>query len=209
VWEFEPKELVGRRVVLRPLRPEHARGLLAAADHDEVFTWLPFPRFMDLDEVDAWIEAALDERQRGRRIPFVVEQTADGALVGSTSLRNLDTRNRGVEVGSTWISRAAWGVGANPESKLLLMGFAFESLGLERVFLRADNLNRRAQVAHENLGAVREGIHRHEVLRRDGSWCDSIHYSVLRGEWPQVRRRLLMRLDPGPNGLQPSSGEAP
>ena len=192
---FEPAELRGTRVVLRPLRLKHAPELLAAADDDEVFTWLAFPRFVELEQVQAWIEEALVERLRDRRIPFVVEDAAAGLIIGSTSYRDLDTRNGRVEIGSTWLSRASWGTGANTESKLLLMQYAFESLNLERVFLRADNLNMRSQRAHEKLGAVKEGVHRHEVLRRDGSWCDSIHYSILRSEWPDAKARLKKQFE--------------
>jgi RimJ/RimL family protein N-acetyltransferase len=174
---------------------KHAPGLLAAADDDEVFAWLAFPRFVELEQVQAWVEEALVERRRDRRIPFVVEDAAAGSIIGSTSYRDLDTRNARVEIGSTWLSRASWGTGANTESKLLLMQYAFESLDLERVFLRADNLNMRSQRAHEKLGAVKEGAHRHEVLRRDGSWCDSIHYSILRSEWPNAKANLVEQLE--------------
>lgn len=192
---FEPAELCGSRVVLRPLRLKHAPGLLAAADDDEVFAWLAFPRFVELEQVQAWVEEALVERRRDRRIPFVVEDAAAGSIIGSTSFRDLDTRNARVEIGSTWFSRASWGTGANTESKLLLMQYAFESLDLERVFLRADNLNMRSQRAHEKLGAIKEGVHRHEVLRRDGSWCDSIHYSILRAEWRNVKASLVEQIE--------------
>ena len=190
----EPAAIPGGRVTLKPLRHRYAQGILAAADDEEVFEWLPFARFTRLDEVHRWIEEALVEREADRRIPFVVEQSNDGLVVGSTSFRDLDLRNAKVEIGSTWFSRSSWGTGANLESKLLLMTYAFESLNLERVFIRADELNLRAQRAHEKLGAVKEGVHRHEVLRRDGSWCNSIHYSILSGEWPAAKLRLHTRL---------------
>jgi N-acetyltransferase len=182
-------------VTLKPLRHSHAEGILAAADADEVFEWLPFARFTCLDEVREWIGEALAERDADRRIPFVVERSDNDTVVGSTSLRDIDLRNKKVEIGSTWFSQASWGTGANLESKLLLLEYAFEELNLERVFIRADDLNLRAQRAHEKLGAVREGVHRHEVLRRDGSWCNSIHYSILSGEWPDAKSTLQAQLD--------------
>jgi RimJ/RimL family protein N-acetyltransferase len=194
VRAFEPLAIPGERVTLKPLRHRHAEGILVAADDEEVFEWLPFAQFTRLDEVRGWIEEALAEREADRRIPFVVEQSHDDLVVGSTSFRDLDLRNAKVEIGSTWFSRSSWGTGANLESKLLLMTYAFESLNLERVFIRADELNLRAQRAHEKLGAVKEGVHRHEVLRRDGSWCNSIHYSILSGEWPAAKLRLQAQL---------------
>jgi len=181
-------------VTLEPLRQEHARGLLEAADSEEVFTWLTFARFTHLDQVRTWVDEALTERQNGRRIPFVVIERKNESVVGSTSYRDLDERNANVEIGSTWFSRASWGTGSNSEAKLLLMTYAFETLHLERVLIRADNLNLRSQRATEKLGGVTEGVHRHEVLRRDGSWCDSIHYSILSSEWPEVKRRIRAQL---------------
>lgn len=100
-----------------------------------------------------------------------------------------------MEIGSSWIDRAAWGTAVNVEVKLLLLTHAFESLQLERVAFRTDICNVRSQRAIEKLGAVREGVHRHEMLRRDGSWRDSVHYSLLRAEWPDGKARLLDRLE--------------
>lgn len=80
------------------------------------------------------------------------------------------------------------------EAKLLLMRHAFEDLALERISFRTGTRNERSQRAIERLGALREGVHRHEMRRRDGSWRDSVHYSILRGEWPAAKQRLLKRL---------------
>ncbi len=190
----EPAELRGDRVTIRPLRPEHAPGLLAAADSEEVFTWLSFPRFDDLGQAQSWIDKALAERRADRRVPFVVLNTADESVIGSTSYRDFDPHNAHVEIGSTWFSRSMWGMGCNAEAKLLLMAHAFDVLSLERVVIRADNLNERSQRATEKLGGIKEGVHRHEVLRRDGSWGDSIYYSVLRSEWPSTKDRIANQL---------------
>lgn len=169
-----------------------------------MFTWLSFPRFTDLREARAWISKALVERGKDRRIPFAVEDAVCQTIIGSTSYRDLDPDNARMEIGSTWLRRASWGTGANTESKLLLMEYAFESLDLERVFLRADSQNTRAQRAHEKLGAIKEGVHRHEVRRRDGSWCDSIHYSILSSEWPTVKVLMTEKLRAKPSHLSPS-----
>lgn len=105
-----------------------------------------------------------------------------------------DAKNAHVEIGSTWLSRACWRTGCNVEAKLLLMTHAFETLRLERMALRTDICNMRSQRAIERLGAIREGVHRHEMRRQDGSWRDSVHYSILRSEWPVVKQRLIERL---------------
>jgi RimJ/RimL family protein N-acetyltransferase len=103
-----------------------------------------------------------------------------------------------VEIGSTWLSRSRWRTGCNTEAKLLLLTHAFETLELERVAFRTDLLNERSQRAIERLGASKEGIHRHEMRRRDGSWRDSVHYSILRSEWPNAKGRLSKQFDTAP-----------
>jgi RimJ/RimL family protein N-acetyltransferase len=190
---MEPVELGGDLVRIEPLECKHARGLLAAADSDEIFVWLPYARPADLGEARGWIEAALADRAAARRFPFAVCHASDNAVIGSTSFWDFDADNRSIEIGSTWLSRAQWRTGANLEAKLLLMSYAFESLGLERVAFRTDIRNGRSRQAIERLGAIRAVVRRHERLRRDGTWRDSVHYSILRSEWPSAKQRLIER----------------
>lgn len=189
-----PVELRGDLVAVEPLCPDHAAGLLAAADADEVFAWLPYPRPGDLAQAQKWIGDALLDRRADRRLPFAVVDANDGSVLGSTSYWDFDAHNRHVEIGSTWLSSTSWRTGRNTETKLLLMTHAFEALELERVAFRTDILNERSQRAIERLGAVKEGVHRHEMRRRDGSWRDSVHYSILASEWPSAKERLFQRL---------------
>ena len=191
---MEPVELRGNIVAIEPLGIEHAEGILAAADSDEVFAWLPYPRPGDLRAAQDWIADAIADRDANHRFPFAVREAGSGTVIGSTSYWDFDAANAHVEIGSTWLRRPSWRSGANVETKLLLMRHAFEDLGLERVSFRTDIRNERSQRAIERLGAVREGVHRHEMRRRDGSWRDSVHYSILRSEWPEAKQRLLKRL---------------
>jgi RimJ/RimL family protein N-acetyltransferase len=193
---IEPVELVGALVVIEPLCAEHAAGLLAAADADEVFAWLPYSRPEILQQAEAWIDDALQDRDAHRRLPFAVLSADDGSVIGSTSYWDFDAPNAHVEIGSTWLSRASWRTGRNTEAKLLLMTHVFEVLRLERVAFRTDIRNERSQQAIERLGATKEGVHRHEMRRRDGSWRDSVHYSMLSSEWPAAKARLVERLGP-------------
>jgi RimJ/RimL family protein N-acetyltransferase len=192
---MEPVGLSGRLVTVEPLNAEHAAGVLTAADSEEVFAWLPYPRPTDVQEARDWIDDALSDRRAGRRLPFAVLSAEDGSVIGSTSYWDFDARNAHVEIGSTWLRRAFWRTGRNAEAKLLLMSYAFEALELERVAFRTDIRNERSQRAIERLGATREGVHRHEMRRRDGSWRDSVHYSILRAEWPAARDRLGDRIE--------------
>lgn len=191
---MEPVELRGDLVTIEPLGVEHAAGLLAAADAEEVFAWLPYARPADLDQARAWIDGALADRLADRRFPFAVLDAEGGSVVGSTSYWDFDAHNAHVEIGSTWLNRISWGTGRNADAKLLLMTHAFETLGLERVSFRTDIRNERSQRAIERLGVTREGVHRHELRRRDGSWRDSVHYSILRSEWPNAKDRLRERI---------------
>jgi RimJ/RimL family protein N-acetyltransferase len=191
---MEPVKLRGELVAIEPLATEHAVGILAAADSDEVFTWLPYPRPDNLRAAQGWIADALADRNAHRRLPFAVRQAERRTVIGSTSYWDFDAVNAHVEIGSTWLRSSSWRSGANVETKLLLMRHAFEELDLERVSFRTDIRNERSQRAIERLGAVREGVHRHEMRRRDGSWRDSVHYSILQSEWPATEQRLLSRL---------------
>lgn len=207
--EMEPVRLRGALVLIEPLRIEHAAGLLAAADADEVFAWLPYPRPGNLEEARSWIEGALADQRAARRLPFAVRSEQDGTIIGSTSYWHFDSANAQVEIGSTWFNQSSWGTGRNAEAKLMLLSHAFGALTLERVAFRTDIRNERSRRAIEKLGAVREGVHRHEMRRRDGSWRDSVHYSLIREEWPAARAELLRRLDrTGQDPLPPAGGSA-
>jgi RimJ/RimL family protein N-acetyltransferase len=191
---LDPPELRGRGVVLRPLSLEHVEGVLAAADADEVFTWMLHPRPASLEEARALVAATLAERRLERRFPFVIFDAASEEIVGAISYREFDREHAHVEIAGTWISQRAWGTGKNAEAKLLLMAHAFEELGLERVVIRSDSRNERSLRAIEKLGAVREGVFRHELRRSDGTWCDSVYHSILSSEWPAAKRGILASL---------------
>ena len=191
---LEPVELYGDLVAIEPLCADHDAGLVAAAKDEEVFAWLPYPRPADIEQARSWIEAALADRRAHRRFPFAVLNAETGSMIGSTSYWDFDAHNAHVEIGSTWLSRTTWGTGRNAEAKLLLLAHAFETLELERVAFRTDIRNERSQRAIERLGARKEGVHRHEMRRRDGSWRDSVHYSILRSEWPDAKDRLRDRI---------------
>lgn len=177
-------------IELEPLSPAHLAELDAAvSEPDELFRWVyiwrPGP-----DGLAGPLERTLAAAARGEVVPWAIRRRADGQVVGSTSYLDVDAANRRVEVGATWIGPAWWRTEVNTATKLLVIGHAFETLGLERVALKTDHLNVRSQRAIERLGAVREGVLRHHMRRSDGSWRDTVYYSILRDEWPGVRTRL-------------------
>jgi N-acetyltransferase len=183
--------LVNPWIELEPLRADHLDDLEAAvSEPDElfrwVFTWRPDPD----GGLAGPLEQSLAKSARGEVAAWAIRRRADGRVVGSTSYLDIDAANRRVEVGSTWIGPAWWRTEVNTATKLLVIGHAFESLGLERVALKTDHRNERSQQAIERLGARREGVLRHHMRRPDGSWRDTVYYSILSAEWPAVRDRL-------------------
>ncbi|WP_198663789.1 GNAT family N-acetyltransferase [Jiangella endophytica] len=185
-----PLPLTNTWIELEPLSSAHLAGLDAAvSEPDELFRWLSLWR-IGPDGLAGGLDRALAAAARGDVVAWAIRRRADGRVVGSTSYLDIDPANRRVEVGATWIGPAWWRTEVNTATKLLVIGHAFETLGLERVALKTDHLNVRSQRAIERLGAVREGVLRHHVRRPDGSWRDTVYYSIVREEWPGMRTRL-------------------
>lgn len=136
----------------------------------------------------------------GGRTAYAIRLAGDsdlgpaGTLVGTSALSEADLHNESIHLGSTLYGSRWWGTQVNPESKLLLMTSCFEHCGYGRVKIQTDVLNRRSQAAIAKLGAQREGLLRRHMKREDGTFRDSVIFSVLKDEWPDVRARLLSRL---------------
>ena len=142
----------------------------------------------------ALVREALEMYQRGSRLPFVQRSAQTGAVIGTTSYYAPDPVNRSIAIGYTILGRAWWRTGVNTEAKLLLMRHAFDHLGAVRVEWHTDLLNERSQRAIARLGAVREGVHRRHRLRADGTWRDTVTFSMTDAEWPTAQRRLEQML---------------
>ncbi|MCW2639994.1 MAG: gcn5-related n-acetyltransferase [Dactylosporangium sp.] len=195
---LEPVTLRGKHVTLEPLEKSHVDGLFAATADDEVWSWLTHYRPADRDDMAAIVTAALEASHAGTRVPWVQRDAETGQIIGTTSFYAIDPGNRSVAIGHTFIGRPWWRTGVNTESKLLLLGRAFDDLGAERVEWHTDIRNERSQRAIERLGASREGILRRHRQRPDGSWRDTVLYSMTVDEWQAARARLTGRLtEPG------------
>ena len=189
----QPVTLEGHGVRLEPLARAHHDGLIAAANDGELwklwYTSVPEP-----EQTHAYISAALAGMEAGHMLPWAVRDLADGRLVGSTRYHDIVAAIDRVEIGYTWYAASRQRSHVNSACKRLLLGHAFESLGCAVVGLRTDNFNHRSQRAIEALGAKRDGVLRHHAPRRDGSARDTVLYSILAHEWPDVRRHLELRL---------------
>nr|WP_314633728.1 GNAT family protein [uncultured Janthinobacterium sp.] len=187
--------LHGQLVDLLPLQAEHAPRLLQAAADGELWnlavTVVPGP---GPDSMARYVATALAGRQAGTAMPFVIVHKATGAIVCSTRFWKIDAPNRKMEIGHTWLSASVQRSGVNTEAKLLLLTHAFEAMHAVRVQLTTDELNARSRAAILRLGAVQEGIVRHERIMPDGRKRNSVRFSIIDTEWPAVKAGLEKKL---------------
>ena len=175
---------------LEPLDMQHADGLRAAASDGELWT-LRITSVPEPDKVEDYIRAA---HGMDNRVAFAVVDAASGAVIGSTSYHDIVPAVGRVEIGYTWYAKSRQRSHVNTNCKLMLLSHAFDTLGCAVVGLRTDNFNHASQAAIERLGAKKDGILRHHGLRRDGTVRDTVMYSILRGEWPEIEAQLKYRL---------------
>lgn len=199
--------LEGKHVRLEPLDHRHVDGLAAAAGSDaELYQWSPVPH--GKVEANAYINTALAWRDAGTAVPFATVRVQDGVVIGSTRFWNIErwswpeghpSHGRNVpdacEIGYTWLSRSAIRTAANTEAKLLMLAHAFEVWQLLRVCFHTDARNARSRAALERIGGKFEGILRAHRMAADFIPRDSVRYSILASEWPEVKRRLLQFVD--------------
>lgn len=183
--------LAGERVRLEPLDWTHRDALLRAAADGELWS-LKVTNVPGPETVDRYIDAALVGRDRLSVIPYAI--AVGTKIVGSTRFWKYDARNRKVEIGHTWIAASWQRTFVNTETKLVMLGFAFEVLDCVRVQFTTDVLNAASRAAILRLGAVEEGVVRHERIMPDGRKRDSVRFSIIDPEWPVVKARLEARL---------------
>ena len=188
-----PVTLDGRFVTLEPLSPEHHDGLVDAAKDGELwnlwYTSVPTPEGMAAE-----IDRRLGLQEQGSMLPFATRLKANGKLIGMTTYMNIDAATPRVEIGSTWNAATAHGSGSNPDSKLLLLRHAFETLGCPAVEFRTHWLNHQSREAIARLGAKQDGVLRNHSRTLDGVLRDTVVFSILEHEWPAVRTGLEFRL---------------
>jgi N-acetyltransferase len=191
--EVRPIRLERGGISLEPLTSDHGDALAAGAADGRLwelwFTSVPGP-----DGMAEYVATALRGQREGHMLPWAVRHVASGTIIGCTRYHDVVPALDRVEIGYTWYAGSHQRTHVNTTCKLLLLGHAFETLGCKVVGLRTDNFNFRSQRAIEGLGAKKDGVLRHHALRRDGSVRDSVMYSILVHEWPDVRRHLEARL---------------
>ena len=181
--------LTGTTVELQPLQREHAAALVEAAADGELWnlnvTNVPGP-----ETVGKYLDLALAGRAAGTMIPFAIVRRDGGQVVGSTRFWKVDRVNRKLEIGHTFLAQSTQKTAVNTESKLLLLTYAFDVLECVRVQFTTDELNEKSRAAILRLGAVQEGIVRHERIMPDGRKRNSVRFSIIDEEWPEVKANL-------------------
>jgi RimJ/RimL family protein N-acetyltransferase len=190
---MDPITLEGQYVRLTPLLPDHEEALVQAASDGELwnstFTIVPTPETMA-----AYIQAALDAQARGDELPFTINQKSTNRIVGTTRLYYIRPTDRTAAIGYTWLAKSAQRTAVNTECKLLLLSHAFDNCRFNRVELVTDVLNEQSRAAILRLGAKHEGVLRNHLVMPNGRIRDSVVYSIISSEWPEVKTKLKQRL---------------
>jgi len=192
------RSLVGRTVRLDPASDHDADGLFKALDDDRVWEMGYASTSPRPNSAGAW-RRLMEKGANDERVMYIVRlvdagDPRDGRIIGTTSLGDIDVHNEKVHLGWTAYAPDVWGTSVNPECKLLLLWHCFEHCGLGRVKIQTDLINVRSQAAIAKLGATREGVVRRDVKRADGTWRDSVVFSVIADDWSAVKAGLEARL---------------
>ncbi len=187
--ELTPRTLEGLAVRLEPLGIRHLDGLCAVGLDPELWR-LTVSRVLDRAAMERYVEEALAEQRAGTALPFATVWRDTGQVIGSTRFGNANAAHRRVEIGWTWVA-GPWQRGrANTEAKFLMLQHAFDRWDCARVELKTSALNERSRAAIRRIGAREEGVLRRHMVNEDGSARDSVLFSIIAEEWPEVKRRL-------------------
>jgi RimJ/RimL family protein N-acetyltransferase len=191
---IEPVTLTGSKVILEPLSLEHLDGLISAVKDGELwklwFTSIPSP-----EKAEEYIKTALDMRENAGAMPFIVRDRESNKIIGCTRYFNVDEVNQRLEIGYTWYSESYQRTAVNTECKYLLLSHAFEKLDAIAVEFRTHWHNHKSRAAIARLGAKQDGVLRNHQRTADGSYRDTVVFSIINLEWPAVRQSLLFKLN--------------
>lgn len=190
--KFFPADLTLRtsEVILRLLQETDVPAFYSLTQAKEL--WRYFTKELnEATQLNAWVEEALRDYTATRRMPFTIVEKASGVVCGSTSLGSISFYDQRIEIGWTWLGDTFRGTGINRHAKFALLQYAFETMQMERVEIKTDNLNERAKAALLKIGATAEGVLRSHMQMPGGRRRDSIYYSILKSEWPTIRQTIF------------------
>jgi N-acetyltransferase len=186
--------LTGQHATLEPLTPAHADELKLAVADGELwklwYTFIPEPQ-----DMHAEIERRLGLQEKGNWVPFAIHRNDTQTVCGMTNYMNIDAPNRRVEIGGTWHAKSVQRTFINTECKLMLLTHAFENLKCISVEFRTNFMNHQSREAIARLGAKQDGILRNHMLNSDGTYRDTVAFSIIESEWPTIKNHLRHKLD--------------
>ena len=191
--KVEPVVLEGKFVRLEPLRVDHLPALCEVGMDESIWKWTN-NIVNDESDIERYVLDALAMQDQGIAVPFVTIERSSGKVVGSTRFGNIDTANRKVEIGWTWINPQWQRTAINTEAKLLMLTHAFEAWKCIRVELKTDANNERSRRAIARIGGVEEGTLRNHMITEAGRFRDSVYFSIIDSEWESVKANLTSKL---------------
>lgn len=194
-----PITLTGKFIRLEPLSEAHISALAFAGADEAIWEYMRYGLVTTEEKMRVWVLDMLQRQAQGGDLPFAVHHLQAGRVIGATRYMNIDPAARGLEIGGTWYAPEFQRTSVNTECKYLLLKYAFETLGCIRVQIKTDILNVGSQRSIERLGAKKEGILRNHIIRLDGSYRDSVFYSIIESEWAGIKRKLEEMLGWGGN----------
>ena len=193
LWR-EAVTLTGNVVRLEPMKKKNIPELAIAGRDERIWKYLLYANLTSYESMAEWVKDLLGRRRVGTDLPFVVFHKTSGKIVGATRYLEMRQEHRSLEIGGTWYAPEFQRTAVNTESKYLLLKYAFEDLGCIRVQFKTDSRNIASINAIERLGAIREGVFRNHFILQDGTFRDSIFFSIIQDEWPHIKRRLEEKL---------------
>jgi N-acetyltransferase len=190
--DFFKKEIIleDKLVRIEPLEEKHFEFLLPTALEPSL--WLYTAAKINSPETfRRYFDKAMEEKRQNQSYPFAYYNKQQQQYVGSTRYANIDFENKKLEIGWTWINPSQQGTGFNKHCKFLLLNYGFETLGLNRIELKTSILNHKSQKAMLKIGAVKEGVFRKHMINEDGSIRDTVYFSFINDEWPDIRKTIF------------------
>ncbi len=191
--KIHPITLEGKNVILRSPSAGDLTGLSDAAKDGEIWN-NPFAFFPHPNEMSKYLQELLDNNFDTASLPFITVHKPSNTIVGSTRYLNIDKSNYRLEIGHTWISKSWRRTSINTEAKFLMLEYAFDRLGCIAVEIRTDVLNTISRNAIQRLGAKEDGILRHHKIMKDGRIRDTVCYSIIQSEWPEIKKNLIEKM---------------
>ena len=193
---LKPRKLIGTYIDLEPLTVSHKEALRGASNENQnVWTYFPIGFNGAGDDFDQWFDRTMEHFSKNEHWPFAVRRKSDQQIIGTTRFYDIALEHLRLAIGSSWYINEVQGTLVNPESRFLMLSYAFENLKVNRVELITDPLNLCSRSAMKILGVVEEGVIRSHMIYKNGVVRDSILFSIIKSEWPEVKKRLQLRLN--------------